>query len=114
MLTSCKKNSGDRNKILSDFFLKQWNNQDLHTLKSCCKWTTEKPHFKVGYVVIVRYKGEARSQWPVGLVEELFPSADERVRKVHVCLIVNGKSCTYMSPFNELNMRPIRELHLSN
>lgn len=63
--------------------------------------------------MIVRYKGEARRQWPVGLVEELFPSADELVRKVHVRLIVNGKSCTYKRPINELNMRPIRELHLS-
>lgn len=64
--------------------------------------------------MIVRYKGEARRQWPVGLVEELFPSADELVRKVHVRLVVNGNSCTYMRPINELNMRPIRELHLSN
>lgn len=114
MLTSCKKNSGDKNKY---FPISSWNSGIISIFihySIAVSGLLKKPHFKAGYVVIVRYKGEARRQWPVGLVEELFPSAYELVRKVHVRLIVNGKSCTYMRPINELNMRPIRELHLSN
>lgn len=113
MLTSCKKNSGDKNKY---FPISSWNSGIIsifihyslavsgllknHTLKLGMLWLSD-----------IKVKRDVS-----GLLDLLknFSQVLELVRKVHVCLIVNGKSCTYMRPINELNMRPIRELHLSN
>jgi hypothetical protein len=78
-------------QVLSDFFWKQWNDQYLHTLQSRRKWAMEQPNLKVGDAVVVKDGSEARCKWPVGLIEEVFPSADGLVRKVRVRVVVNGK-----------------------
>ena len=89
-------------QVLSDFFWKQWKDQYLHTLQSRRKWITEQPNLRVGDAVVVKDKSEARCKWPVGLIEEVFPSADGLVRKVRVRIVVNGKPCIYTRPICEL------------
>lgn len=55
-----------------------------------------------GDVVLVRDKELCRNSWPMGLVAKALQSDDELVRKVVVCVIVQGEPKTYVRPINEL------------
>ncbi len=57
---------------------------------------------QVGDVVLVRNKGLHRNEWPIGHVTKVYPSMDDKIRKVDVVLVRNG----FLRTFN----RPIREL----
>ena len=48
--------------------------------------------------MLLRDKAIQRNIWPLGIVEESFPSADKVVRKV--CMRVAGNGC-YTRPINE-------------
>ena len=89
-------------QVLSDLFWQQWKTHYLQNLQSRRKWTSEKVNLKVGDIVVIKDREAARCQWSIGLVEEVFPSADGLVRKACVRVVVNGKLCTYTRPISEL------------
>ncbi|XP_061193706.1 uncharacterized protein LOC133201933 [Saccostrea echinata] len=89
-------------QVLSDLFWQQWKTYYLQNLQSRRKWTSERTNMKVGDVVVIKDRESARCQWSIGLVEEVFPSADGLVRKASVRVMINGKPCTYTRPISEL------------
>jgi hypothetical protein len=55
-----------------------------------------------GDVVLLRDKSICRTQWPIGRIVNAIKSSDDHVRKVEVCIIVNGKPTVYTRPISEL------------
>lgn len=67
------------------------------------QWTEERPNVKTGDVILLKDPNLARFQWPVGIVESVFPSDhDNRVRKVHIRIIRDGKSVVLTRPITEM------------
>ncbi|KAK3084088.1 hypothetical protein FSP39_007909 [Pinctada imbricata] len=89
-------------QVLSDMFWKMWRERYLQTLQEKRKWTAEHRNMKEGDIVLFRDPEAPRSQWPLAIVEKVFPSKDGLVRKVDVRLSVNGKICRYTRPISEL------------
>ena len=44
----------------------------------------------------------SRNRWPLGIIEETFPSDDSFVRKVKVVVIRDGKRTPYVRPISQL------------
>ena len=78
---------------------RRWRDEYLATLQARQKWNEVRNNLKVGDVVLLRDKAIQRNIWPLGIVEESFPSADKVVRKVRVRVAGNG---CYTRPINEL------------
>ncbi|XP_061167225.1 uncharacterized protein LOC133176069 [Saccostrea echinata] len=79
-------------QILRNTFWEQWREEFLQNHQTRQKWTEERPNIKIGDVVLLKDSGLARFQWPVGIVESVFPSdPDDLVRKVRICIIRDGK-----------------------
>ena len=88
-----------RVQSLSNNFWRRWRDEYLTTLQARRKWNEVRNNLKVGDVVLLREKAIHRNSWPLGIVEESFPSADKVVRKVRVRVAGNG---CYTRPINEL------------
>nr|XP_022305787.1 uncharacterized protein LOC111112553 [Crassostrea virginica] len=88
-----------RVQSLSNNFWRRWRDEYLTTLQARRKWNEVRNNLKVGDVVLLRDKAIHRNSWPLGIVEESFPSADKVVRKVRVRVAGNG---CYTRPINEL------------
>ncbi|XP_014679818.1 PREDICTED: uncharacterized protein LOC106819738 [Priapulus caudatus] len=91
-----------RVQILSDMFWKRWRNEFLQTLQERRKWTDDQRDLSVGDVVLVRDKQTARNHWPMGVITQVLPSADGKVRTVKVRVVADsGKPTCYTRPVNE-------------
>jgi hypothetical protein len=79
-------------QVLSEQFRKQWSNQYIHTLQSRKKWQEKRRNLTKGDVVLMKDCGTHRNHWPVGVVEDVFPSADGLVYKASVRVVrdMNG------------------------
>lgn len=50
----------------------------------------------------MKNSGNARNDWPMGIVKRTFQSDDARVRKVEICVVKDGVRSTYVRPISEL------------
>ena len=89
-------------QALADAFWKRWRSEYLHSLQTRKKWHGIKPNFKVGDVVLLRDKEVHRNNWPLGVINKVFVSDDQKVRKVEVKTSLQGKCQTYIRPISEL------------
>ncbi len=87
---------------LSDIFWKRWRTEFLHTLQVRRKWNMNQPSLKSGDVVLLKDKEVSRNEWPTGVIVEVFPSSDGKIRKAQVCVIRNDKRVQYTRPISEL------------
>ena len=87
---------------LSNTFWKRWRTQYLQTLQNFRKWKTEQRNLAVDDVVLLRDHAEVRNYWPMGRVSKVFPSSDNRVRKVEVMVYRDGHYSFFVRPVNEL------------
>jgi hypothetical protein len=68
---------------MADAFWKRWLKEYFPKLKARQKWTKQTVNLKVDDVVLI-VENCRRSDWPIGRILEVFPSADGLVRKVRV------------------------------
>lgn len=62
------------------FWIK-WREDFLNELQSRQKWCIERPNLKPDDIILVKDKGVARNDWPLGIVEQAIKSEDKLVRK---------------------------------
>ena len=55
-----------------------------------------------GDIVLVRDKEIVRNDWPIGIIQRVFPSEDKLVRKIEVRVMKEGKPNVYIRPVHEL------------
>jgi hypothetical protein len=89
-------------EVLADQFWKRWKSQYLQNLQSRQKWQKERENVKTGKVILLVDDNLSRIQWQVGVVDEVFPSSDNLVRKVSVRVIKDGKHVVFVRPITKL------------
>ncbi|XP_052073800.1 uncharacterized protein LOC127711732 [Mytilus californianus] len=89
-------------QVLSDIFWKHWRSDYLQCLQQRRKWHVDKDNIKVGDVILMRDKSVYRGEWPLGIVEEVIKSDDEKVRKARLRIYKEGKAVTYTRPISEM------------
>lgn len=65
-------------------FWRRWTSEYLHGLQIRQKWNTESCPVKVGTIVILMQDNTPVLQWPIGIIEAVFPGADGVVRVISV------------------------------
>ncbi|XP_034547118.1 uncharacterized protein LOC117818374 isoform X1 [Notolabrus celidotus] len=89
-------------QTLADAFWKRWRQEYLVTLQARQKWHVDKPNLNKGDVVLLKDAQAKRNEWPVGIVVDVFPSEDKKVRKVDVKVVKQGTPKVYLRPVSEL------------
>ncbi|XP_021358095.1 uncharacterized protein LOC110453467 [Mizuhopecten yessoensis] len=89
-------------QVLADQFWNRWSSQYLQNLQLRMKWQQERRNLEVGEVVLMMDSSVPRNQWPVGLVERVFPSSDGLVRKASVRVMRGTVPVTYIRPITQL------------
>jgi len=89
-------------QLLANFW-SAWSKDYLNKLSNRTRWYKVQPNVKVGDVVLVRIKDVKPGDWPLALVDEVFPGADGLVRKVVVKM--GGKF--YPRPITSLVLLPV-------
>ena len=69
---------------LANRFYERFTREYLPTLQGRSKWFKERPHLRVGDVVLVMDDDTKRGKWPLGLVVETVESHDGLVRSARV------------------------------
>ncbi|XP_039863534.1 uncharacterized protein LOC120718871 [Simochromis diagramma] len=91
-----------RVQSLSNTFWDRWRKQYLSTLQCRTKWTSDRPNLKQGSVVLLKDSQCSRNDWPLGIIVDVYPSKDGRVRKVQVKVIKKEGPKLYVRPVNEM------------
>lgn len=91
-----------RVQSLSNTFWDRWRKQYLATLQPRRKWSSDQPNLKEGSVVLLKDIQYKRSDWPLGIVTEVYPSKDGRVRKVQLRIAKGDRTKLLLRPVNEL------------
>lgn len=76
--------------MLANTFWKRWIGEYLPTLQQRQKWRKRKRNVQVKDLVLMVDGGCPRGQWPLAVVEEVFPDDEGTVRQV-VVRTRNGK-----------------------
>ena len=71
-------------QLLADDFWRRWKKEYLPTLLARAKWTSEGREIRVGDVVLIMDNQLPRNAWRKGVIEEVMPGADGRIRCVLV------------------------------
>ena len=87
---------------LADEFWTRWSSDYLQNLQKRQKWESGGVTFSVGDIVLMKESDLSRNRWPLGIIEETFPSDDSFVRKVKVVVIRDGKRTPYVRPISQL------------
>ncbi|XP_056001792.1 uncharacterized protein LOC130048767 [Ostrea edulis] len=70
---------------LSNCFWKRWKMEYLSSLQQRMKWQQDERNLQVGDIVLLRDKTLHHNDWPMGIIENTYPSVDSRVCKVDIC-----------------------------
>ena len=87
---------------LAEEFWKRWKKEYLSSLQPRNKWVNSSPNLKVDDVVLLKNHECPQGQWPLGIVDKVFPGKDGLVRKVQVSIIVNNKRHQFVRPISEI------------
>ena len=71
-------------QVLADTFWKRWKVEYLAALQERQKWFDKTKNIKIGDLVLVVDESTHRSQWPLGLVQDVHSGSDGIVREVMV------------------------------
>ena len=91
-------------QVLTQSFWEHWKDEFLQqsSVQSRRIWKNEKENLKVGDLVLMKDDSSVRGNWPVGIVEQVFPSDDGLVRSVEVGVFKNGSHSVFTRPITEL------------
>ena len=53
-------------------------------------WLHDMPNVKEGDIVLLKQNDSNRNQWPMGVIETIIPSSDDKTRKVVVRISKDG------------------------
>ena len=87
---------------LSNTFWDRWRKQFLPTLQARRKWQSSQPDIKSGSVVLLKNSQAPRNEWPLGMVTQVFPSKDGKVRKVEVKVTRPEGTKLFLRPVAEI------------
>ena len=87
---------------LAEEFWKRWKKEYLSSLQPRRKWANSSPNVKINDVILLKSHESPQAQWPLGIVDKVFPGKDGLVRKVQVRVVVNNKMCVYVRPISEI------------
>lgn len=65
------------------------------------KWIDPRNNRAEGDVKLLKDQDSPRNEWPIGIVQRVFPSEDGRVRKIKLRVVQNGSVVTYVIPVTE-------------
>jgi hypothetical protein len=88
-------------QLLTDIIWNQWRKQYLAILKSKHKWECRKSNIKVNDVILLKDPAEQRINWPVGIIDRVFPNEDRIVRNVVVQTIRTGNPTFCIRPIHD-------------
>ena len=71
---------------MANAFWERWRREYLLQLQERKKWTHKHRNLQIGDVVLVIDDSLPRCQWKLGRITEVFPGADNLVRKVKLVL----------------------------
>ena len=91
-----------RVQSLSNTFWDRCRKQYLVTLQPRRKWSSDQPNLTVGTVVLLKDNQSKRNDWPLGIITEVYPSKDGRVRKVKLRIAGQSGTKELLRPVNEL------------
>lgn len=91
-----------RVQSLSNTFWDRWHKQYLSTLQTRRKWPSDQPNLKRGSVVLLKDSQCKRNDWPLGIITEVYPSKDGRVRKVQVRVTRKDGPKFFLRPVHEM------------
>ena len=69
---------------LADLFWSRWLREVLPSLAPRRKWHREGAQLKVGDLVVIADPDSPRNVWPKGIIHQVYPGADGRVRTVDI------------------------------
>ena len=75
-----------RAQYVLNLFWSKWQAEYLSDLQKRQKWTHSHRNMAVGDIVMVKEDNISRCDWPIAIVEEVFPSSDGKVRKIKIRL----------------------------
>lgn len=91
---------------LANQFWRRWVHEYLPTLLKREKWFAPTKPIQVGDVVVEVNQSLERNQWPLGIVDKIYPGRDEIVRVVDVKM-PNGK--VYKRPVTKLCVLDVKD-----
>ena len=69
---------------IANSFWKRWLKYYLPALQARQKWTVPHRNFAVGDLVLIVDEKSLHGHWSMGLIEEVFPNSNGKVRRVKV------------------------------
>ncbi|KAK3099229.1 hypothetical protein FSP39_001287 [Pinctada imbricata] len=103
------KSEWKRVQGLANTFWSRWKSEYLHNLQPRRKWQSDEPSICEGDIVLLNDSSCARNQWPMSIVLKTFPSEDNRVRKVLLRAVKDGKTSLFTRPVTQIV--PLISLH---
>ena len=73
-----------RVQYVANQFWTQWRNENLATLQERRKWCSPEEDVKQGDVILLVEDNIPRCNWPLGVINEVYPSSDGHIRKIQV------------------------------
>jgi hypothetical protein len=96
------KSEWKRVQDLANIFWSRWKCEYLHNLQPRRKWKSDEHSVSEGDIVLLSDPNCARNQWLMSIVVKTFPSDDNRVRKVQVKTVKDGKTSLYVRPVTQI------------
>ena len=87
---------------LAEEFWKRWKKEYLSSLQPRRKWSNSSPNVKINDVVLLKNQECPQGQWPLGIVNKVFPGKDGLVRKVQVRIYKDNTMHEFVRPISEI------------
>jgi len=92
-------------QYLADEFWARWIREYLPVLTKRSKWFEDQPSLKIGDIVIIIDDTAPRNLWRRGIVEDVHPGVDKKVRSA----TVRTSTGTYKRPVAKLARLEVRK-----
>ncbi|XP_061829090.1 uncharacterized protein [Nerophis lumbriciformis] len=86
---------------LAQTFWSRWKKQYLASLQPRRKWMASTPDLQLGSIVLLKDNQLARNEWPLGLITQVFPSKDGKVRQVEIKVYRKDGTKLFLRPISE-------------
>ncbi|XP_027897195.1 uncharacterized protein LOC114159423 [Xiphophorus couchianus] len=87
---------------LAQTFWSKWRRQYLSTLQPRRKWHDNQTNLETGSIVLLRDQQLKRNEWPLGIITQVLPSQDNKVRKAEVKVSRQDGTKVFLRPVTEL------------